>query len=131
MLARLIKTFIGAALLNKTVRNAFVVSLIKSMNWALRPSTRSRIAAFFTNLLKPTPGRSNPSLLTSLFKGAAEILLLRFAKKSGFSGPAALSALAALLLAMMKVRESTGTSSERQKDQVIDLDEYTIVDERQ
>ena len=131
MLARLIKTVIGAALLNKTVRNAFVVSLIKSTNWALRPSTRSRIAAFFTNLLKSTSGSSRPNFLASIFKGAAEILLLRYAKKSGFSGPAALSALAALLLAMMKVRESTGTSSERQKDQVIDLDEYTIVDERQ
>jgi len=99
MLARLIKAVIGAALLNKAVRNAILVALIKSVNWILRPSTISRIMAF--------------------------------AKRSGVSGPAALSALAAILLAMMKGREeSPGASSKRQKDQVIDLDEYTILDDR-
>jgi hypothetical protein len=130
-LARLIKTVIGTALLNKAVRSAFMVGLIKSVNWISRPSTISRIKAFFINLAKSTPGSSKPNFLTSLFKGAAELVLLRFAKRRGVSGPATLSALAALLLAMMKGREdSSSTSSKRQKDQIIDLDEYTIVDER-
>jgi hypothetical protein len=96
MLARLIKAVIGAALLNKAVRNAFIVALMKSVSWILRPSTISRI--------------------------------IRYAKRSGFSGPAVLSALAAILLAMMKGKEeSPGTSS---KKQIIDLDEYTIEDDR-
>ncbi|MCK9566015.1 MAG: hypothetical protein M0Q43_08200 [Methanothrix sp.] len=87
--------------------------------------------AFFSRLAKSAPGISKSNLLTSLFKGAAELALLRFAKRSGFSGPAALSALAALLLAMMRGREdSPGASSKRQKDKIIDIDEYTIVDDR-
>jgi hypothetical protein len=131
MLARLIKTVIGAALLNKAVRNAFIASLIKSVNWIFRPSTISRLMAFFTSLVKSTPGSNRSNFLTSLFKGAAELLLLRFAQKSGFSGPAVLSALAALLLAMMRGKEeSPGQSGKRQKDHIIDLDEYTIVDDR-
>ncbi|MHB8120294.1 MAG: hypothetical protein ACYDHX_16500 [Methanothrix sp.] len=131
ILARLIKAVIGAVLLNKAVRNAFIVTLIKSVKWTLRPSTRSRIMAFFTNQVKSTPGSSRYNFLTSLFKGAAELALLRFAKRSGIFGPAALSALAALLLATMRGREeNSGTSCKRQKDQVIDIDEYTILDDR-
>jgi hypothetical protein len=131
ILVRLIKAVISAALLNKAVRNAFMASLIKSVNWILRPSTISKITAFFANLAKSTPGSDRTNFLTSLFKVAAELALLRFAKRSGFSGQAALSALAALLLATMKGREeNSGTSSKRQKDQVIDIDEYTILDDR-
>ena len=77
MLARLIKVVIGAAMRNKAVRSALIVALIKTVKWTIRPSTRSRIMAFFTNLIKSVPG-----------------------------------------------------SSKRKKDQIIDLDEYTIVDDR-
>lgn len=131
ILVRLIKAVIGAALLNKAVRNAFLASLVKSVNWIFRPKTISRIMAFFTNLVKTAPGSSGTNFLASLFKVAAELALLRFAKRSGFSGPAALSALAALLLATVRGREeNSGTNSKRQKDQVIDIDEYTILDDR-
>jgi hypothetical protein len=131
ILVRLIKAVIGAALLNKAVRNAFLASLVKSVNWIFRPKTISRIMAFFTNLVKTAPGSRGTNFLASLFKVAAELALLRFAKKSGFSGPAALSALAALLLATMRGRdENSGTNSKSQKDQVIDINEYTILDDR-
>lgn len=131
ILVRLLKAVIGAALLNKAVRSAFIASLSKSVNWILRPSTISRITAFFTNLMKSTPGSSGSNFLKSLFKVAAELALLRFAKRSGFSGQAALSTLAAIWLAMKKDKEERpGTSSKRQKDQIIDLDEYTIEDDR-
>lgn len=131
MLAKLIKIIIGAAVSNKAVRGAFIVGLTKSVNWAMQPSTRSRIMAFLTRLLKSGPGSSKPNFLKSIFKGLAEFLLLRYAKRSGFSGPAALSALAAILLAMMNGRdESPGASGKKQKDQIIDLDEYTIIDDR-
>jgi hypothetical protein len=130
MLAKLIKTVISAVLLNKAVRGALIVTLVKLVKWTLRPSTRSRIMAFFSKLVKSVPGNSLSNFLTGLLKGIAELALLRFAKRSGFSGPAALSALAAILLAMMKgSEESPGTSSKKQKDQIIDIDEYTVVDE--
>ena len=99
MLVRLIKAVISAALLNKTIRNAFIVALMKAVSWILRPSTISRI--------------------------------IQYAKRSGISGQAALSALAAILLSMVRRREdSSGASSKRQTDRIIDLDEYTIVDDR-
>jgi len=131
MLARLIKAIIGAALLNKAVRNAFIATLMKSVNWIMQPSTISRIMAFFAQLVKTTPGSSKSNLLRSLFKGAAELMLLQFSKRSGFSGTAALSTLAAILLAMMRGgEESQSASSKKKHDQVIDLDEYTILDDR-
>jgi hypothetical protein len=131
MLARLIKTVLSAARLNKAVRSAFIVGLIRSVSWIFRPSTLSRIKVFITNLVKSTPGSIRPNILSSLFKGAAELLLLRFAKRGGVSGAAALSALAALLLGMMRGQEdSSGPRRKKQKDQIIDLDEYTVVDER-
>jgi hypothetical protein len=111
MLLRLLKTAIGAALLNRVVRSALLAALVKSVDWILRPSNISRIVSFF--------------------KGAAELLLLRFEKRSGFFGPAAISALVSLLLAMMRWREENpGTSSKMQKDQIIDIDEYTIIEDK-
>ena len=111
MLIKLIKAVIGTAMLSRGFRSAFLAALVKSFNWISRPSTVSRIM--------------------SLFKSAAELVLLRFAKRSGIIGPAALSTLVALLLAMMRGREENpGTSSKRQKDQIIDVDEYTIIEDK-
>jgi hypothetical protein len=135
LLAKLIKTAISAVLLNKAMRSAFIAALIKSVKWTLQPSRRSGIMAFFAKLAKSVPGsapgNSRSNLLSILFKSAVELLLLRFAKRSGFLGPAALSALAALLLGTLRGREEkSGTTSRRQKDQVIDHDDYTILDDR-
>jgi hypothetical protein len=135
MLTKLIKTAISAVLLNKAMRSALLAALIKSVKWTLQPSTRSGIMAFFAKIAKvvpgSAPGKSSSSLLSILFKGAAELLLLRFAKRSGFLGPAALSALAALLLGTLRGKEdNSGTNSRRQKDQIIDHDDYTILDDR-
>lgn len=134
MLIKLIKTAISAVLLNKAMRSAFLAALIKSVNWTLQPSRISQIKAFFSRLLRSATvsagGRGSSSLLSVLFKGAVELLLLRFAKKRGFLGPAALSALAALLLNMFKEREeNTRTNSRRQNGRIIDHDDYTILDE--
>ncbi len=135
MLARLIKTAISAFLLNKAMRSAFAAALIKSLKWTLQPSRRSGIMVFFTKLAKSVPrsasGGNSSNLLSILFKGAMELLLLRFAKRSGFLGPAALSALAALLLGSLRGREeNSDTNSKSQRDQVIDHDDYTILDDR-
>src|SRR5512137_365514 len=101
MLSKLIKTSISAVLLNKAVRSAFIVALIKSAKWTLRPSTRSRIRASLTSLVNSVPGSNGSNFLAIIFRGAAELVLLRFAKRGGLLGTAALSTLAALLLAMM------------------------------
>jgi hypothetical protein len=106
ILGKLIKAAISALLLNKAMRSAFLAALIKSVKWILQPSRRS------------------------LFKGAVELLLMQFAKKGGFLGKAALSALVALLLNMFRERgEKAGTSSRRQTGRIIDHDNYTILDE--
>lgn len=131
MLVRLIKTVIGAALLKKTVRNAFIVALIKSVNWILRHSTITRIMTFSVNLVKSARGSRRSIFLPSLFKGVVELALLRFARRRGVFVPVAFPALAALLLAIMRGREErSDNGSKRQEDQIIDLDEYTILDDR-
>jgi hypothetical protein len=131
MLARLIKAVIGAALINKTFRKTSIAALAKSVNWLLRPSTISRVTAFFSKQAKSAPGSNRSNILAILFKGAAELILLRFAKRGGLLGPAALSALVALLLGTLRERgENSGASSKRQKDQIIDHDDFTILDDR-
>ncbi|MDD2755176.1 MAG: hypothetical protein PHS80_06560 [Methanothrix sp.] len=131
MLTKLIKTAISAVLLNKAMRSAFLAGLIKSLKWTLQPSTRSGIMAFFAKLAnsvsRSVPGKGSSNLLSILL----ELLLLRFAKRSGFLGPAALSALAALLLGTLRGKvDNSGKNSRRQKDQIIDHDDYTILDDR-
>jgi hypothetical protein len=108
--------------------------LTKSINWTLQPSRKSQIMAFFSRLMRSAAasagGKGGSSLLSILFKGAVELLLLRFARKRGFLGTAALSALAALFLNMFKEREDkAGTGSRRQTGSIIDYDDYTILDE--
>lgn len=134
MLTKLIKTAISMVLLNKAMRSAFLGALKKSINWTLQPSRITQIMAFFSRIIRSATAsagsKGGSSLLSILFKGAAELLLLRFAKKGGFLGTAALSALAAILLNMFKERgEDTGTNSSRQDGRIIDHDDYTILDE--
>jgi hypothetical protein len=89
------------------------------------------VTAFFAKQAKSAPGSNRSNILAILFKGAAELILLRFAKRSGLLGPAALSAIVALLLGTLRERgENSGTSSKSQKDQIIDHDDFTILDDR-
>ena len=132
MLTNLIKAVVSAVLLNKAARNAFIVALIRSAKFAFRPSTISKVTSFFSGLARAATGGGRSNLFGSLLKGLAELMLLRFAKKGGLLGAGALSAFAAVLLAMMRGREkgpigSTAPGSEKQKGQIIDLDEYTIL----
>jgi len=131
MLIRLIKTAISAVLLNKAMRSAFLAGLIKSLKWTLQPSTRSGIMAFFAKIAKVVPGSAPGKSSSNLLSILLELLLLRFAKRSGFLGPAALSALAALLLGTLRGKvDNSGKNRRRQKDQIIDHDDYTILDDR-
>lgn len=123
-LAKIIKAVIKATLLNKTARYATIGAFIKSAKYLFRPATISKIRSLFS-------GRYN--VFASLINGIIELALLRSAKRAGFSGAGALSVLAAILLAMMRGRQTgaaAGSSSKRQENRVIDLDEYTIIDDR-
>ena len=125
----LMKAAIGAALLNETVRSAFLTGVTKSMNYILQPSTSSRIIAFVSGLMKPKSG-GRPGLLQSLFKGALGIVLLRLTRRSRILELAAFSGLGALLLDILKASGSRqNDNKKRQTDQVIDIDEYTVIEE--
>jgi hypothetical protein len=132
MLIKLLKAAIWTALLNGVVRGAFRNVLIKSLNWALQPSMRSAIGAFLTNLLKAKPG-SNYLLRygQTLLKAVFALALLRFTKKSWIIESVGISTIGALLVALMRLNQGNKTPSKHgQKDQIIDIDEFTIVDEK-
>ncbi len=131
MLAKLIKAVVSAVLLNKAARNAFIIAITKSAKFAFRPSTISKVTSFFSGLARAATGGGRSNLFGSLLKGLAELMLLRFAKKGGLLGAGALSALAAVLLAMMRGREKSNASQKKDlNNRIIDLDEYTVIDDR-
>jgi uncharacterized membrane protein HdeD (DUF308 family) len=118
-LTGLIKTIIGAAIFRKAMKGAFTIALVKSMN-----------------LLKSKPSGNSPGILQSILKGLLALTLLKSMKKSWMAEPAVISTIAALLLAMMKPRESahgSASSASRsggRKDRVIDVNDYTVVEEK-
>jgi hypothetical protein len=127
----LLKAAINAALLNKTVRGALLMALTSLMNWVMQPSTSSRIIAFISSLMKPTSG-SPPSLLQTLIKGAFGLVLLRLTASGQILKLVAFSGLGALLLDLLKASVgSKDANKKRQKDRVIDIDEYTVIEEKQ
>ena len=127
----LVKAAIGAALLNRRVRRAFLTGATRSMNWVLQPSTSSRIIAFISSLMKPTSG-SRPSLLQTLLKGAFGLVLLRLTRRSRIFELVAFSGLGALLLDILKADEGLQNENKKgQKDRIIDIDEYTVIEENQ
>lgn len=108
-----------------------MAGLTRSMNWIMQPSTSSRIIAFVSSLMKQTPG-SRPSLLQTLIKGAFGLVLLRLTSSSRILKLAAFSGLGALLLDILKASVgSQNADKKRQKDRVIDIDEYTVIEEKQ
>lgn len=100
---RLMRAAVGAALLNKEIRQAVISSLTKSAN-----------------------GKDRSNQLQTIIEGALAFLLLRSTKGSRTLQPATISAIAALLTSMIKSKEGHHV----QKDKVIDIDDYTIVDEK-
>ena len=129
MLIKLIKAAIGAFLLNKTARYAILAALQRFAGYVFRPGTASKMASFASGPGRAAAGSAWSNLLSSLLRGAAELLLLRFASKGGFSIAGVLSALVALMLAMRKEKGQT-EARKREKEQIIDLDDYTILEER-
>jgi hypothetical protein len=124
-LTRLIKTLIWAAILDRVVKEAIMVGLMKSVSWVLRPSTGSIMGALMSRLFPITKGSIRPGYIQALLKSVLAVVLLRSMNRSELALPAIISAAGALLLSLI------GSKEERQEhnDRVIDLDEYTVVDE--
>ncbi len=99
---RLMSAAVGAALLNKEIRQAVISSLTKSAN----------------------SNKSNSNQLQTIIEGALAFLLLRSTKGSWIAQPATISAIAALLASLIKSNKEPNV----QKDKVIDIDDYTVVD---
>ena len=132
MLKKLMKAAISIVLLNGVVRGALKTVLMNSLNWILQPSMRSAIGGFVMNFMKTKPGSSHlPNYLRTLLKAALGLALLRYTKKSWIIESVGISTIGALLLALMRSREGYKTPGQNgQKDQVIEIDEFTIVDEK-
>ena len=130
-MARLIRAVLKLVLLNKAARYALIALMLKIGKSIIRPSTISKIRSFFIGLGGKTAASGRSGLFSSLLRGAAELLLLIFAKKGGFTSAGFLSALAAVLLSMSREQEEQGPSEagKRENDPVIDLDDYTIVED--
>lgn len=81
-----------------------------------------------SGLGRTAAGSGRSGLLSSLLRPAAELLLLIFARKGGFTSAGLLSALAALILSMNREQGQAKGGTE-QKEQAIDLDDYTILED--
>ena len=130
-MARLIRAVLRLVLLNKAARYALIAVMLKIGKSIIRPSTISRIRSFSIGLGRRTVASGRSGIFSSLLRGAAELLLLIFAKKGGLTSAGFLSALAAVLLSMSREQEEQGPSEagKRENDPVIDLDDYTIVED--
>ncbi len=124
-LTRLIKTLIWAAILDRAVTEAIMVGLVKSVSWVLRPSPGSIIGALVSHLFPMTKGSIRPGYIPALLKSVLAVVLLRSMNRSGIALPAIISAAGALLLSLMGSREGR----QEHNDQIIDLDEYTVINE--
>ena len=139
-LTGLIKTIIGAAVFRKAIKGVFTIALAKSLGWITRPETLSMLGKHAASLLKSkSAGSSSPGILPSILKGLLAFALLKTMKKSWIAEPALLSTIAALLLAMLKPRDAAQASSTGaadasgnfgRRDRVIDVNDYTVVEEK-
>jgi hypothetical protein len=127
----LMKAAIGAVLLNRTVRNAFLSGATRSLNYILQPSTSSRIIAFISGLIKFASG-SQPNLLQTLLKGAFGLVLLKLTRRSRILELAAFSGLGAFLLDILRANGGRqNENKKRQTDRIIDIDEYIVIEDSQ
>jgi hypothetical protein len=126
-LMKLAKTVIVAALLNDTVKSAFATKLTRLINGLVQPMTAKQSAS--QSSASSTRGGNRPNYLGTLVELALAFSLLRSKKGRWNMQPLVISAIGALLATMLKPMEGQGTREGKNK--VIDIDEYTVVDERQ
>lgn len=141
VLSSLIKNAVKAILVSRSGRSALLAGIAGLSRWIASPSSQAKFSAFFSRLLRSGKAGGagvtgsavkSSGLLKNVFLGALELLLLKYARRIGFSssGALALSALAALLWSAMRGKqEGQGRTGSRPSDQVIDVDDYTVIGE--
>jgi hypothetical protein len=112
-LMKWIKAAVIAALLNETIKSALISKLVRSVSRSARPSTGT------------VRGSNQPNHLGTLLEAALALMLLRLKKGSWNMQPMAVSTIAALLASLME----PAARPHEQRNHVIDIDDYKIVDE--
>ncbi|MCX6675612.1 MAG: hypothetical protein NTW84_04245 [Methanothrix sp.] len=114
------------------IRGFLEVARIGSLNWLLRPltvATKGAFAAFLWNLIKKDSGNVRQNYLQSLLKGALTLVLLRYMKRSGISQLSPIPIIGALLLTLIGSKNGRDDHDLRgKKNQIIDIDEFTVID---
>jgi hypothetical protein len=104
------KAAIVAALLNREVRQAITSMLTKSINGRMNGINRPR----------------HSSSLSDLIESILAITMSRSMRGSWAAQPSTISAINALLTALLKPKEGRYGH----EDRIIDIDDYTVVDEK-
>ncbi len=133
VLIKLIKAAISTLLFSRAGRNAIFAGLAGLASWIACPSTITKMRNFLGNLLRAKKPVSDNGILRKFFLGALELIILKFSRKAGYStsGALVLSTLGALLLQALKSeRKGHSQSGSRPSGQVIDLDDFTVMDDR-
>lgn len=129
MIMKLLKAAIGAALLSRSARNALFGAIARAIAFLQRPGTGASASTQLFRLNRAA-GRRGISI-GSLFRGALELAALRIMRRAGLSGSGIIPAIAAIFLAMMRGRSSAPSRSKgAEGDRVIEIDEYTVIDDR-
>ncbi|VVB72615.1 Uncharacterised protein [uncultured archaeon] len=130
-LIRVIKAAIGAALLNRAVKGAFVAAIMRLISWVMQPSTSSKIRAFISDLISPKQSRRGYKIPRTLLEGLLAFALIRSKKKGWIFEPAVISTALALIFSLLRSgARSNGKVQGPKKDYVLDFEEYTVVDEK-
>jgi len=132
MIKRLMKALMGALFLIRMISGFLEVARIGSLNWLLQPltvATKGTFVAILWNLIKKDSGNVRQNYLQSLLKGALTLVLLRYMKRSGISQLSPIPIIGALLLNLIGSKNDREDPELRgKKNQIIDIDEFTVVD---
>ncbi len=132
LISKLIKAAIGALLADKAARSAALATIVRYIGYIFRPKEASKAASSISGLGRRAAGHTPYDLLSKLLHAAAELLILRFfARKGGLFAAAVLSGLSAILLASRRSgKDGSLSAKESESRRIIDLDDYTVLDDR-
>lgn len=127
-LMKLMKAVIGTALLSKALKSILTAALLRSAKGTSRASAASMADELTDALTNLGRNGSRSGYLQALLKSALAFALLQSMKGSGVGAtqPGMISTFSALLVTIMRSMDRQHDDSSR----VIDVDDFTIVDEK-
>ncbi len=123
----LMKALICAAFLDRVVKDAIIAGLVKSMSWVLRPSKGSIIGNIMISLFPMANGSIRRGYIQALLKSILAAVLLRSMNRSGLALPVIIATAGAFLLSLIEPR----AKQQERGNRIIDIDEFTVMDEVQ